>query len=188
MKRIPALIIATALTCGVAVAQTTSLAPRGALVEGELQQTLDTGKLHDGERFTLLARDTLWHHTALKGDVIDGHVANVVPASATHKASLSIILDDVRTPDGTLLPIDAHVTSLKEFAPKSHLFRDTALVIGGAVTGHIVSKKTGHGGGTLAGAAGGFALASSLKSNVVVRKGSIVQLRLIQAVPAQAGA
>jgi hypothetical protein len=64
--------------------------------------------------------------------------------------------------------------------------RDTALLIGGAVAGHIVSKKTGHGGGTFAGAAAGFALASSLKSNIVVKKGTIIELKLVRPVLMQA--
>jgi hypothetical protein len=186
MKRLSALLVATALTCGVALAQDAPLAPTGATVMGKLQSTLDSGKLHDGDTFQLVTQDTFFHKTALKGDIIDGHVENVVPAGPTHKAAMNVIFDDVRTPDGAIHPIDAHVTSMGTFKPHSHLMRDTALVIGGAVAGHIVSKKTGHGGGTFAGAAAGFALASSLKSNIVVKRGTIIELKLVRPVTMQA--
>jgi len=186
MKRLSALLVASALTCGVALAQDAPLAPSGATVMGKLQSTLDSGKLHDGDTFQLLTQDTFFHKTALKGDIIDGHVENVVSAGPTHKAMMNVIFDDVRTPDGAIHPIDAHVTSMGTFKPHSHLMRDTALVIGGAVAGHVVSKKTGHGGGTFAGAAAGFALASSLKSNIVVKKGTIIELKLVRPVMMQA--
>jgi hypothetical protein len=188
MKRLATLLVLSALSCGVVVAQDAPLAPSGATVMGKLQTTLDSGKLHDGDTFQLVTQDTFFHKTALKGDIIDGHVENVIAASPTHKAGMNVIFDDVRTPDGAVHPIDAHVTGMGTFKPHSHLIRDTALVVGGAVAGHIVSKRTGHGGGTFAGAAAGFALASSLKSNIVVKRGTVIELKLVRPVFAQAGA
>jgi hypothetical protein len=75
-------------------------------------------------------------------------------------------------------PIDAKVTSTKALEPKTHRLRDVGLIVGGAVVGHITSKRTGIEHGTLAGAAAGFALATSLKSDIDVKRGTIVHLKL----------
>ena len=53
------------------------------------------------------------------------------------------------------------------------------MIVGSAVAGHIVSKKTGVGGGTLAGAAAGFAIVSAMKSDLTIKPGTIVKLKLL---------
>ncbi len=149
--------------------------------------TLDSGKMHDGDTFTMTEHDGFFHKAppALKGATIEGHVENVTAATATHKATMSVVFDDVKLADGTTAPIDAQVSSMKEFAPKNHLMRDAALIAGGYVVGHHLAGQH-HGG--LAGAAGGFALASRMKSNIVVKKGTIVHLKLkAAAMPGAAG-
>ncbi|GAC1418454.1 MAG: hypothetical protein NVSMB5_09910 [Candidatus Velthaea sp.] len=162
-------------------AQTGVLAHKGAEVDGELQQRLDSGKNHDGDTFTLVPKDTFFHkNPALKGATIEGHLESVTAASHTHKATMNVIFDDVKMPDGTVAAISASVKSFKEFEPKTHHVRDAALIVGGAVAGRMVSKKVGHGGGTLAGAAAGFALASSMKSNIVIKQGTLVRLKMNQ--------
>lgn len=186
MKRCSALLLGLALLTSAASAQSTALAQKGAELDGQLQQTLDSGKNHEGDTFTLVEKDTFFHkNPALKGATIEGHIESVTPASATHKASMSLIFDDVKMPDGTVAPLKVTVKSFKELEPKTHHLRDTALVLSGAVAGHIASKKTGKKGGTLAGAAAGFALATTLKSNIVVKKGTLVRLRLDEDVVAQ---
>jgi len=160
-------------------AQTTALATKGAEVDGALQQTLDSGKNHDGDTFTLLAKDTFFHkNPALRGALIEGHLESVSAAGPTHKATMSVIFDDIKLPDGSTAPINASVKSMSEFEPHTHHVRDMMLIVGGAVAGHVVSGKMGHKGGTLAGAAAGFALASTLKSNVVLKKGTLVKLKM----------
>ena len=62
------------------------------------------------------------------------------------------------------------------FEPKTHHFRDAAIIVGGAVAGHMAAKQM-HGG--LAGAAAGFALVSTLKSDVNVKKGTVIGLALL---------
>jgi hypothetical protein len=123
-----------------------------------------------------------FHHApaALRGAKIEGHVENVSAAHMGHGATMNVILDDIVTKDGTKAPIDASVTSIKEFEPKTHHLRDAALVVGGAVAGHIEGKRHGIKHGGLAGAAAGFALATSLKSDIDVKKGTIVHLKLNQ--------
>ncbi|MFN2460868.1 MAG: hypothetical protein ABR591_09310 [Candidatus Velthaea sp.] len=175
---ITAALILIAAGAGASRAQSVVLAPRGAELDGEIQQTLDSGKNHDGDAFTLRTKDTFFHKSALKGATVEGHLERVTRASRAHKAAMNVIFDDVRLADGTVAPIHVTVKSFKEFEPKTHRLRDAAIVVSTAVAGHAVSKRTGHKGGTLAGAAAGFAIATSMKSNIVVRRGTYVRLKL----------
>ncbi|MGH7706494.1 MAG: hypothetical protein ACREM8_03205 [Vulcanimicrobiaceae bacterium] len=179
---------ATALALGIAgtlgfphygSAQTV-LAHRGSEVYAVLGQTLSSKSNHDGDTFVLAEKETFFHHNpALKGATIDGHVENVSPASPTHKATMNVILDDIVLPDGSKAPIHATIVDLKTFEPKTHKLRDAGIIVGSAVAGHVVSGKTGKKGGTLVGAVAGAAIVSGLKSDVVVKKGTVVRLRLL---------
>ncbi len=57
------------------------------------------------------------------------------------------------------------------------------VIVGSAVVGHIASKKTGMHGGTLAGAAAGFAIVSAMKSDITIKPGTIVKLKLLHDLP-----
>lgn len=183
MKTFAALVLAAAVTAAVtppALAQTV-LAHRGASVNATLEQTLDSGRAHDGDTFALVAKDTFFTKAGpLKGATIEGHIESVTSASPRHKASMNIIFDDVKMADGTTAAVRAHVASMKELEPKTHKMRDATMIVGGAVAGHMLSKKTGKKGGTLAGAAAGFMLASSMKSNIVLKRGTVIKLTFDQ--------
>lgn len=179
MKR---LLIAGALVGSLALpalAQTV-IAPRGTEFEARLDTELSTKRLHDGDTFTLTEHEGFFHHAppALKGATIDGHVENVSPARMGHGASMNVFFDDVRLADGTTAPLDAKVTSTKALQAKTHHLRDLGLIVGGAVVGHKVAAAKGVKHGGLAGAAAGFALATSLKSDIDVKRGTILHLRL----------
>ena len=87
---------------------------------------------------------------------------------------MTIVFDDIRLPDGTKEPVDASILSWKQFDPKTHHMRTIGMMIGGAVAGHMMHRS--HGG--LLGAAGGYALSQTLKTDVEVPAGTIVELRL----------
>jgi hypothetical protein len=183
--------LAAAAVLGTAIAPTsihaqTVLAKKGWIVDAVLQQTINSKTNHDGDAFTLAEKNTLFHHNpALEGGIVEGHLENVTPASATHKATMSLIFDDFKMPDGSTLPIHAKVASIKVFEPKTHHFRDAAIIIGAAVAGHMAAKQL-HGG--LAGAAAGFALVSTLKSDINVKRGTVVSLKLLDDLVANAPA
>jgi hypothetical protein len=158
-----------------ATAQTVIL-KKGTQIDGTLQQTLSSKTSHTGDTFTLTEKDTFFHKNApISGATIDGHVENVSPAGPTHKATMTIVFDDIKLPDGTTAAFPASLKSLSTFEPHTHHIRDLGLIVGGAMAGHMVAKSH-HGG--LAGAAAGFALASSLKSDIVVKSGTLVKLKL----------
>jgi hypothetical protein len=164
----------------------TILAQRGSEIDGTLTTTLTSKTDHTGDPFSLDATGTWFHKNPLpQGSVIDGHIEDVSPATPTHQATMHIIIDDVRLPDGTVTPLHARVDSIKELEPHKHFLRDTGIVVGSAVVGHILSKKSGKNGGTLAGAATGFALVSTLKSNIVVKKGTLIRLKALDDVARQ---
>jgi hypothetical protein len=172
------------LNPAVVPAQTTVLAHKGAQLDGTLNDTLDSGKDQSGKTFTLTEHEGIFvKYPALKGATIGGHLENVTPANGIkfQKAAMSIVIDDVKLPDGTVIsPVQIGVKSLKEIEPKTHKLRDSAVIIGSAITGHFVSKKTGKNGGTLAGAATGFALVNTMKSNIVLKRGTLIRLRVNQ--------
>jgi hypothetical protein len=174
---LPALLLAlSTFALDGATASADPLLKKGAELDGTLQQTLSSKTTANGTTFTLTEKDTFFHHNpALKGATIDGHVENVSPAGPTHKATMSVVFDDVKMPDGTTYPLDARVTSMSVFEPHTHHIRDAGLVLGGFVAGHMAAGKH-HGG--LAGAAAGVALASSLKSDIVVKSGTLVKMKL----------
>jgi hypothetical protein len=170
------------INCAAVPAQTTVLAHKGAQLDGTLNDTLDSGKDQSGKTFTLTEHEGIFvKNPALKGATIDGHVENVTPANGVklQKASMSIIIDDIKLPDGTIIsPVQIGLKSLKDLEPKTHKLRDSAIIVGSAVTGHIVSKKTGKNGGTLAGAATGFALVNTMKSNIVIKRGTLIRMKV----------
>jgi hypothetical protein len=176
-KAASALVLAaTVAASSSAVFAQSMLAKKGDQIQARLTTTLDSGKLHDGDTFTMTEHEGFFHHAppALRGAVVEGHVENVEPAHIGHAAKMNVVFDDIKLADGTTAPIDAQVTSMGQLEPKKHILRDTTLIVGGYVVGHHMAAAH-HGG--MAGAAGGFALATSLKSNIVVKKGTLVELK-----------
>ncbi len=154
----------------------TVLAPRGTVVFGTLLQTLSSKTNKNGDTFAMSQKNTWFHHNeALTGATIDGHVENVTPAGPTHKATMSIIFDDVKLADGTLVPLQAKATNLK---PPTHHVRDAGLIMGSAVAGHMLGSRANMKHGGMAGAAAGFAIATTMKSDIVVKTGTRVEMKL----------
>lgn len=184
LRTIAAVAALTVLWAGAAGAQGAPLTKKGAEVDARLVGTLSTKTSHSGDPFELTETDLLFvHHPELHGATIEGHLENVVAASPTHKASMNVIFDDIKFADGSTEPISVGIKNMSAFEPKTHHIRDVGIIVGSAVVGHVVSKKTGHGGGTLAGAAAGFAVVSAMKSDVTIKPGTIVKLRLLADLP-----
>jgi hypothetical protein len=193
-----AALILCAGTAGVAGAQSTMSAPssttapsmpvmptkKGAIFDAKLLTELNSKTGKSGDSFQMTATSSFFHkHPELNGVILEGHLENVVAASPTHKASMNIIFDDFKYPDGHTVPVKVKPTKMSTFEPQTHHMRDLALIVGGAVAGHITSKKTGVKGGTAAGAAAGFALASTLKSDIDIKAGTIIQFKVLEDVP-----
>jgi hypothetical protein len=184
LRALAAGAVLTALCAGVAGAQSTPLTKKGAEVDVRVLTPISTKTSHSGDPFAMTETDLLFvHHPELHGATIEGHLEDVVSASATRKASMSVIFDDIKFADGRNEPVSVAVKNVSAFEPKTHHIRDMGIIIGSAVVGHIASKKTGHGGGTLAGAAAGFVLVSAMKSDITIKPGTIVKLKLLADLP-----
>ncbi|HEY9179455.1 MAG TPA: hypothetical protein VIO32_01970 [Candidatus Baltobacteraceae bacterium] len=153
---------------------------------GRLQQPISTKTSHDGDTFTLAQTDTFFHkNPALHGAVIDGHVENVQAAGPMRNPALTLVFDDVRMPDGTKAPIDVKLESMKAFEPKTHHLRTLGMMVGGAIAGHEIAKHTGRKHGGLVGAVGGYALSQTLKTDISVPAGTVIEVKFEQPATAQ---
>ncbi len=181
--------LATALalvsvTAGIAGAQSAPLTKKGAEVDVRVLTPLSSKTSHSGDPFAMTETDLLFvHHPELHGATIEGHLEDVVAASPTRKASMSVIFDDIKFADGRTEPVSVAVKNVSAFEPKTHHVRDMGIIVGSAVVGHVVSKKTHVGGGTLGGAAAGFAIVSAMKSDITIKPGTIVKLKLLSDLP-----
>ena len=185
IRTVTVLAAAASLALAVALAQPgfaqSSYAPAGAQFEVRLDQELSSRTMHDGDRFTMTEHEGFFHHAppALKNARLEGHVENVSPAGPGHRATMKVVLDDVVMADGTKAPIDATITSLREFDPRTHHLRDTGIVLGSAIAGHMLGKRHGMRHGGLIGAGAGLVLATHLKSDIDVKRGTIVHVKLL---------
>jgi hypothetical protein len=154
------------------------VARAGSEFFGKLDVPVSTKTSHDGDAFTLTQTDTLFHSApGLHGAVIDAHVEGVRAAGPMRDPAMTIVFDDIRLPDGTKEPVNVVLVSTHQFDPATHHLRTVGLMLGGAVAGHIAAAHAGHKHGALMGAAGGYALSQTLKTDVSVPAGSIVELR-----------
>lgn len=184
LRALSAGVTLAALCAGAAGAQSAPLTKKGAEVDVRVQTPLSTKTSHSGDPFAMTETDLLFvHHPELKGATIEGHLEDVVAASPAHKASMNVIFDDIKFADGRTEPISVAVKNVSAFEPKTHHIRDMGIIIGSAVVGHVVSKRTGVGGGTLGGAVAGFAIVSAMKSDITLKPGTIVKLRLVHDLP-----
>jgi hypothetical protein len=180
-----AAVLATALSFamgGIAQAEQVNV-PRGTPIYVLTEERLSSKSSHDGDPVHLRLRDGFFHKNpaVLEGAVIDAHLTHVTAASPLHKATMSILFDDIKLNDGETLPIEARLSSVKSLEPRTHHLRDAGLIIGGAIVGHTMGSRHGMKHGGLAGAASGFALASAMKSDVVLNRNEQLTLRLTDA-------
>lgn len=141
---------------------------------GKLDTEISTKASHTGDKFTITHTDTFFHkNPALQGAVIEGHLDNVTPAGMGKKPNLTLVFDDVKMPDGTTAPVDVKLVSLHAFDAKSHKMRTLGMVVGGAVAGHVAAGK--HHGGML-GAASGYALSQTMKTDIDVKPGTVLEV------------
>ena len=178
MKRLLLTAAAVAALAPAASAQNVHRPARDR-VRGPAQHRADTKRLHDGDTFTLTEHEGFFHHApaALKGATIDGHVENVSPAQDGSRRDAERLLRRCQAGrrHDRAARREGHLD--QGARAESHHLRDLGLIVGGAVSA-TTSPRKGMKHGGLAGAAAGFALATSLKSNIDVKRGTILHLRL----------
>ena len=162
------------------------LVKSGTRFQGRLGQEISTKKSHDGDTFTIVAQDTFMHrNAALRGAVITGHLENVSAAGLGKKPSLTLVFDDIALPNGQTAPIHGRLINLGAFDAKSHHWRTVGMVLAGGAAGHVAAGKE-HGG--LAGAAGAYLLSQEMKTDVDVKRGTLIELKFLDDAVASATA
>lgn len=160
--------------------QTVTL-PEGTKFEVDVPKEISTGKNKNMDEISFPVNTGLiGGNPALKGAKVEGHLENVVKAQRGKKASLNLVFDEITFKDGTSQPINAQLLNTKvETKTKGKFLKNAGLILGGAVAGHFVGKKAGtkHGGVAGAAAATAFVL-SSPGGEVVIKKGTDLELKL----------
>lgn len=149
-----------------AAAGGTVVAKAGTVFDGKLDKEISSKTSHNGDTFTLTSKD----------GVIEGHLAGITAAGIGKKPGMTIVFDDIKMPDGSTAPINAQLMSMGAFDAKSHHMRTAGLMIAGAMAGHMAAGK--HHGGMM-GALGGYALSQTMKSDIDVKPGTILEVKLL---------
>ena len=148
--------------------------PAGSTITGTLQNTLNSGKNHVGDPFTLhttLARTVDGVTVIPAGSTVRGHLSYVDGAGrVAGGAKLTLRFDSIKLTDGTTYDISAVPLRLEGKGDA----KESALEIGGgAVAGGILGGVLGHGSGDVAkgaavGAAVGTGVAVATKGDQIV--------------------
>lgn len=160
---------------GQAPAGGATIVAAGTEYYGKLEQQIGTKTSKDGDSFAI--DETRSSDKALNGAVIDGHLEDVAPAGPMRNPKMTVVFDDIRLADGTKAPVDVQLITSQTFSPKTHHLRTIGMMIAGAVAGHELAVHTGKRHGALLGAAGAYTLSQTMKTDIAVPAGSIVEVR-----------
>src|SRR5580700_6415398 len=89
--------VLAAFCAGIAGAQSAPLTKKGSEVDVRVLTPMSSKTSHSGDPFAMTETDLLFvHHPELHGATIEGHLEDVVSASPSRKASMSVIFDDIK--------------------------------------------------------------------------------------------
>lgn len=171
-----ALIVASLATPAMAA---DDVIKRGTEAEGKLEQPLSSANAHEGDHFVLDLKGGWIFNKNLKDVKLEGHVEDVHPAAKFgKKGSMKLVVDDLVTADGQTLPVQAHLVSTDATQVKGHFWRNTAMIVGGAVVGHHLAAKNGKKHGGLMGAATATAVVLAMPgSDLKLAKGTTLKIK-----------
>ncbi|NJM78184.1 MAG: hypothetical protein HC852_23425 [Acaryochloridaceae cyanobacterium RU_4_10] len=179
------LFVSSTTACGKApeakVSENSGVIPAGTKIEVSVPAEISTGKNRNNDRLIFpVDYPLVGGNPVLKGAKVEGHLENVVKAEKGRKASLHLVFDNIVFKNGSVKPIDAQLLNTKvETKTKGKFLKNAGIIMGGAVAGHFLGKKTGvkHGGLGGAAAATAFVLTSP-GGEVVLKKGTDLDLKL----------
>ncbi len=158
-----------------------AVAPAGITFNTDLEQELSTGKNKNNDKFIAKIKNgSVSKYPALKDAVVEGHVENVVKAARGKKATFNLYFDGIKLKNGEKIPVDATLVNTQvEGKTKGQFLKNTGLILGGAIAGNFAGNKAEFKNGGLAGAAAATAfILSSPGGEVVLKKGTDLQLKL----------
>jgi hypothetical protein len=177
---VPLLIAPTAIAQSKAIQKTTTI-PAGTKFEAKLQEDLSTAKNRDQDRFLLRVQKPIFGGVALLKDTqVQGHLEQVVKAAKGQKAKMNLVFDDIVFKNGSRSPLSVTLLNSKvQTKTKGTFLRNTGIIVGGAVAGRYLGKKTGLPLGTTGGIAAATAyVLNSPGGEVVVKRGTKLELKL----------
>lgn len=155
-------------------AQVVTLAS-GTDVTASMNQTIDSGSAHVGDKFTMNVISPYPHgESVFRGGKLYGHVTHVVAAGQGTNAQLQFAIDKIVLPDGAqghpMLAVQAQQTQQHDNTAKVAM-----AALGGMIVGNWIGKAVfqSNAGGPL-GLIAGALIASNSRTNVSLRQGSQV--------------
>lgn len=183
-KTLSTAIVAAALLAQPALARSSAdqQIQAGTTAAGKLEQTLDSGKNQDGDKFVVDLSPGWFGDKDLKNAKLEGHLEGVKAAAKFgKKGALDLVFDDLVTASGNTVPVEVKLVSTDAVKAKGHGLRNAAMILGGAVVGHHVAKKMGSKHGALKGAAAATAVVLLMPGgNVVLKRGSELKVKFTQ--------
>jgi hypothetical protein len=155
--------------------------PTGTVFNTDLLQEISTGKDQNDREFTLKIKNgSVGKYPILKDAQIEGHLENVIKAAKGKKAKLTLVFDGIKLKNGDTYPLKATLVNTSvETKTKGKFLQNTGIILGGAIGGHFLGKKTKFKNGALAGGAAATAyVLSSPGGEVVLKKGTDIKLKL----------
>jgi hypothetical protein len=158
-----------------------AVAPAGITFDTDLEQELSTGKNKNNDKFIAKIKNgSVGKYPALKDAIVEGHLENVAKAAKGKKATFNLFFDGIKLKNGDKIPVNATLVNTQiEGKTKGQFLKNTGLILGGAVAGHFAGNKADFKHGGLAGAAAASAFVlSSPGGEVVLKKGTDLQIKL----------
>ena len=175
-----AIAVGVALPLSASAAQVVVLRP-GNMITASMNQTLDSGSAHNGDKFTLTVVSPYPSgNSAFTNAQLAGHVTNVVRAGQGRNATLEFALDQIHLTSGQQGAVSTIVQT--EATQRHNNTGSIALTaLGGMIVGNIIGKTVFH--SKLGGPAGliaGALYAANTRTNVSMRKGSVLVTEVVE--------
>jgi hypothetical protein len=155
----------------------------GAMVTSKINQTIDSGTAHAGDKFSLTMTTPYPNgDSQYNRALVYGHVVNVVAAGQGKNAALSFALDRVVLASGRQANVSMSLQS-QETQRHNNTGNIAMTAIAGMLVGNMVGKtllNTNLGGA--AGLIAGALYANNKRTNVSLRQGSVVVTEVRQTV------
>ncbi|MBC5806931.1 MAG: hypothetical protein DLM53_10075 [Candidatus Eremiobacter antarcticus] len=179
MNAIRRLIVTTLTASAIALPLAAFAAPvylySGSTVTSKINQTIDSGTAHAGDRFTMtLVSPYPRNNSAFSNGQLYGHVTRVVRAGQGQNAALEFAVDRLVLPGGRQAHVNMMLQS-QETQKHNNVGNIAMTAAAGMILGNMVGKTLfGSKLGGPAGAIAGALYANNKRTNVSLRQGSVV--------------
>jgi hypothetical protein len=187
MRTIYRAITLAAIAVGVALPLIASVGPvivmrPGNMLTASMNQTIDSGSAKTGDPFTLtvLSPYPNGDTSSFTNAQLDGHITSVVKAGQGRNAALEFAIDRIRLANGQQAAV---ATLLQAQATQRHNNTSNVALsaLGGMIVGNMIGKTVFHSSlGGPAGLIGGALYAYNMRTNVSMRRGSVLVTEVVQ--------